>query len=77
MLCIGDRGNTLLQSRLSLLVYIHNNICIIYVHRILYTELVCTVDTHVEFRTSSSSDSVSIVLPVISILYNEHLLYQQ
>ena len=31
----------------------------------LYTELFRAVNSHVEFRTDSSSDSVSIALPVI------------
>ena len=43
-----------------------NNLCIIYVHGILYTELFLAVDTHVKFCTVASLESVSIVLPVIS-----------
>ena len=50
---------------LSLFVYIHNNFCVICVHGISYTELNHTIDSHVEFRTVSSLNSVSIVLPVI------------
>ena len=53
-----------LRSCLNLFVYICNNVCIICVHRILYMELNHAV-SHVKFHTVSSSDSVSIVIPVI------------
>ena len=41
---------------LSLFVYIRNDVCIIYVHGILYMELLHTVDPHVKFCTASSLD---------------------
>ena len=67
---------------LSLFVYIHNTVCVIYIHRIPYAKLFDAVYSHVEFCTASSWDSVSTVLPVICAyrqgnLYHEHLLDQQ
>ena len=38
-----------LWSRLSLFVYMHNTVCIIYIHGIPHTEFFCATDTHVEF----------------------------
>ena len=64
-------------------IYIRNNTCVIYIHGNRNTKLFRAMNSHVEFCTDSSSDSVSISLPVIDafaiprgILYHGCLLHQ-
>ena len=55
-----------LQSRLSLFVYIRNNVCIIYINGNSNTELFQAVNSHVKFCLEFYTDSrLSIDLPVI------------